>query len=258
MDCFFWPAKNGGNRSFAPIFMARYAISDIHGCAETLRFLVEQHLRLSHHDELFVLGDFIDRGPDSAGVVRYLMRLQLAGYKLTVLRGNHEQLLLDALKGDHRVRNRWLAAGGEVALQSWRVTTVANIPHTHIHFLQNTRFYAETPGYVLFHAGLDFSLSNPLQGLHAMIWERLDRTEWGQKINHNWLNNRVLVHGHTPLSRTAIEQGVAELKRLPVLNIDAGCVYPREGLGNLCALNLDTRQLTFVPRMDVVASAKRL
>lgn len=232
--------------------MARYAISDIHGCAETLRVLVERELKISHLDELYILGDFIDRGPDSAGVIRYLMRLQLAGYKVTVLRGNHEQLILDAINGDRSGLNRWMNAGGSEALLSWRVQHPREIPESHLDFLKKTDFYADIPGYLLVHAGLDFTLSDPLQGLYAMLWTRQSADGWQNRLNRAWLGDRVIVHGHTPLSRKSIEAALNKLSTLPVLDIDAGCVYPRQGFGNLCALHLDTRQLTFVPRMDVM------
>ena len=64
--------------------MARYATTDVHGCLQTLRYLVEQELQLTPDDELFLLGDYVNKGPDSRGVLDYLMHLQAAGYSVRV------------------------------------------------------------------------------------------------------------------------------------------------------------------------------
>ena len=78
--------------------MSRYVIGDIHGCLDELRYLVEA-LPLARGDRLIFLGDYIDRGPDSSGVVSYLMGLREHLYenKLVFLKGNHEDMLLSFL-----------------------------------------------------------------------------------------------------------------------------------------------------------------
>ena len=79
-----------------PVKGHRWAISDVHGCLKTLKKLVWEHIRLDTQDQLFFLGDYIDRGPSGAGVVDFIMELQNTGYQVYPLRGNHEQMLLDA------------------------------------------------------------------------------------------------------------------------------------------------------------------
>ena len=74
-----------------------FAITDIHGCANTLDALLDQ-IGLSQSDHLYLLGDYIDRGPRSKEVLDILLALQRKQYPMTVLRGNHEQLFLDALQ----------------------------------------------------------------------------------------------------------------------------------------------------------------
>ena len=68
--------------------MSRYATTDLHGCLHTFRRLVEEKLRLTRQDELYLLGDYVNKGPDSRGVLDYLMQLQAAGYHVRCLRGN--------------------------------------------------------------------------------------------------------------------------------------------------------------------------
>jgi predicted MPP superfamily phosphohydrolase len=75
----------------------RFAIGDIHGCNLTLQALVKEQLQLTKQDQLFLLGDYVNRGPDSMGVLNFIMGLQAEGYQVFALRGNHEQMLLDKI-----------------------------------------------------------------------------------------------------------------------------------------------------------------
>ena len=80
--------------------MKTWVIPDVHGCSKTLRYVVEEMIRLQKEDILFLLGDLIDRGPDSKGVIDYIMGLEARGYNVTTLRGNHEDYLLKAARAD--------------------------------------------------------------------------------------------------------------------------------------------------------------
>jgi serine/threonine protein phosphatase 1 len=91
--------------------MARYAIGDIHGCARTFKKLVEEVIKFTTADTLYLLGDYIDRGPCSKGVLDYLLQIRDLGYNFRPIRGNHEQLLLDALT-DTEARQIWYGNGG--------------------------------------------------------------------------------------------------------------------------------------------------
>ena len=77
--------------------MRRFAISDIHGCIKTFKTLVDR-IEFSKEDTLYLLGDYIDRGPDSKGVIDHIWKIQEEGYRVHCLRGNHEQMLLEELK----------------------------------------------------------------------------------------------------------------------------------------------------------------
>ena len=67
----------------------RWIIPDIHGCAKTVKVLLENMLKVTKHDQLYFLGDYIDRGPDSKGVIDYLMWLQKEEYEVHFIKGNH-------------------------------------------------------------------------------------------------------------------------------------------------------------------------
>jgi serine/threonine protein phosphatase 1 len=99
--------------------MATYIIPDIHGCIKTLTYLFEEKLKISIGDRVFMLGDYIDRGPDSPGVVEYIIRLIESGYNINCLKGNHEQLLLDSI-GDSMYYNLWMINAGEDSLKNIR------------------------------------------------------------------------------------------------------------------------------------------
>ena len=93
--------------------MSRYVIGDIHGCVEELRRLIEA-LPLRGGDSVVFLGDYIDRGPDSAAVVAYLisLRQQLDGIEWVFLKGNHEDMFLSYLGLDGQHGDMFLINGG--------------------------------------------------------------------------------------------------------------------------------------------------
>ena len=84
--------------------MKQYAIGDIHGCSKTFKELLDK-IGLIEGDELYLLGDYIDRGPDSKGVIDTIFELREKGFKVICLRGNHESMLLDALKNREEQKN---------------------------------------------------------------------------------------------------------------------------------------------------------
>jgi len=95
--------------------MGLIAIGDIHGCAKSLDALLER-LELSDDDHLLFVGDYIDRGPDSKGVIDRLLDLR-EEYECTFLRGNHESLMLGYLNAG--AFNLWRVNGGIATLQSY-------------------------------------------------------------------------------------------------------------------------------------------
>lgn len=123
------------------------AIGDVHGCLQSMNKLLEQLEGYRDYIHVFV-GDYIDRGPESSGVIDRLIQLQ-EERECIFLRGNHEQMLLDACFNGQL--DLWLMNGGESTLKSYGATyDNLNIPDKHIRFYQKTKMYFETENYFLF------------------------------------------------------------------------------------------------------------
>ncbi|NJC26414.1 metallophosphoesterase family protein [Neolewinella antarctica] len=208
----------------------RYALTDIHGCSKTLAHALEQ-MNFQVSDELFFLGDYIDRGPDSYGVLQQIWALEERGYKVTCLRGNHEQMLLDYHNGK-RERYEWTP-------RRWHRSRT-------IDWMNGLKYYHETPGYLLVHAGLNFKSPTPLADKEAMLWERY----WYDDIDFDWLAGRTVLHGHTPEPKVMVEATVKNMDKLGRLCIDTGCSHHSWEMGYLTVFNLDTRETRFFAMLD--------
>ncbi|MEM1325489.1 MAG: metallophosphoesterase family protein [Bacteroidota bacterium] len=225
--------------------MSRYAISDIHGCIKTFKALLKK-LNFSASDTLFLLGDYVDRGPDSRGVINHILTLQKDGFDVRCLRGNHDQMMIDALTTNMEAQSRWLRAGGDTTWDSYYKKAPKAIPQAHLTFLQQLPYYLETESYILVHAGLNFKAFDPLFDKESMLWIR----SWYSRINTFWLNGRIIVHGHTPISKSIIQARFKHIETCPAIDIDAGCVYRKKGMHHLCAFNLDKQTFTFQENID--------
>jgi len=224
--------------------MARYATSDIHGCLHTLRHLVEKELQLTPTDELYVLGDYINKGPDSKGVLDYLMSLQARGYRVICLRGNHEQELIDAAR--KRWRLAWLGRlSRQATLRSFGVHRAAAIPEAYIQWLESLPYEWQLPDFQLVHAGYDFSL--PPEQMHQDLHTMLNTKKY--VLDASRLEGRRLLHGHVPTPVAQVKKLVA--KRADAVVLDTGCVFRHNPeLRHLSALNLDTWELTLVENRE--------
>jgi serine/threonine protein phosphatase 1 len=226
--------------------MRQFAISDIHGCAATFKALLRQ-IDLRKEDELYLLGDFIDRGPDSKGVIDYIWALQESGHQVFCLRGNHEELLINASVDMHQ-KLIWSANGGIQTLESFGVSHQKNIPQPYIYWMNQLPHFFEVNEYLLVHAGFNFGLKDPLQDKETMLWIR----NWYPTLKREWLKDRIIIHGHTPLPKAEIEHMHRQLNDFPVLDIDSGCTFVERNYGWLCALELGTRALYFEKNCDPV------
>lgn len=222
----------------------RFVIGDVHGCLKTLQKLIEERISLNREDSVYFVGDFIDRGPDSKGVLDYISRLISEGYRISSVRGNHEEMLLETLS-DPKFLANWMYNGAEMTLYSFGLDpgifltseTVHQIPSEYIQQIEKLPYFIELEDYLIVHAGFNFYMTDPFQDHHAMIWTR-DMMYDPDKANH-----RIVIHGHTPVSVDEIRQMIAD-PNPGLINIDAGCVYTEyPGLGNLVAFDLDSREL---------------
>ena len=189
-----------------------YAVGDVHGCADRLEALhqqIERDAAGSPVEQGLVvhLGDYIDRGPDSAKVVRRLLELtSLAGMAVVSLRGNHEQMMLDALRDDGRNAKQWLRNGGDATLASWDVSPndpaawPSAIAPAELGFLQALPLYHRVDGYVFVHAGLRPGRPLAAQVAEDLLWIRDGFLDYFGPILPDAPEVGV-VHGHTPALR---------------------------------------------------------
>lgn len=216
------------------------AISDIHGCLKSFRRLLEEKVRFTLADELYLIGDFIDRGKDSKAVVDYILNLQNKGFTVFCLMGNHEDMMLGA-KAYPAKRSMWRQHGGLQTLDSYDCDLDGLYQHPHIKFYQNLDYYIETDKYIFVHAGLNFRIANPLEDRYSMLWIR----NWHHRIKRLKVNNKIIIHGHTPIKQAKIQFQLENMSNFGYLNIDAGCVFGHQ----LCAVDLTNQQLYFQPNL---------
>lgn len=231
--------------------MRKIVISDIHGCLKTFEALLDR-LAFSKADALYLLGDYVDRGPDSKGVIDRIWRLQKDGYHTECLKGNHEELVLRAASGNFTYLEKWLITDGKDTMDSFGVNQCSDIPPPYLDWMNALPYYLEVDNFLLVHAGLDFNLDDPLSDTSEMCWLR----DWHPNIRYDWLDGRIILHGHTPVDVETIEYQFQNLELSQYLDIDNGCVYAdprhwkREGLGNLCAFDMTNRKLLFQENLD--------
>jgi serine/threonine protein phosphatase 1 len=189
-----------------------YAIGDVHGRLDLLlklEAMIQADMAQQQPTDsmLIMLGDYIDRGPDSRGVVNHLTSVQSICRRRIYLKGNHEQFLLDFLR-DPAVLDDWSNLGGLDTLRSYRVKTTgtaslrapevvqaelrASIPDDHLAFLQSLALSYETPTHFFSHAGVNPSRSLSRQTPEDLMWIR------GKFLTHRGSYGKIVVHGHTP------------------------------------------------------------
>ncbi|MDZ7719315.1 MAG: metallophosphoesterase family protein [Balneolaceae bacterium] len=214
------------------------AIGDIHGCVRSLKTLWN-NLK-PHKDALHVfVGDYIDRGPDSKGVIDFLLDVQF-DRECIFLRGNHEQMLLDALhSGDSEL---WMYNGGETTLKSYKnPKRISDISDKHLEFYENTRQYFESDDFFFVHAGapphqnLEESKNDPKSNQY-FLWGR----DHLNVFEVPW--EKTVIFGHTPRPYPIQKKGM--------IGIDTGCVYSELGYGKLTAVVLPEKEFIQQKSLD--------
>lgn len=222
-----------------------YAVGDIHGRSDLLAELLAELEQKADADRradgppiVVFLGDYVDRGPDSAGVIEMLLQGRPAGFERRFLRGNHEQAMLAFI--DDPVANKvWLALGGAETLLSYGVQPPAlrpspeqdligaaqllraKMPEPHFQFLAQLERYVTLGDYAFVHAGVDASKALDQQTDDTLFWTRkaflADRRPFSHRV----------VHGHTPVDepyadarRIAVDTGAYATGRLTAVRLE--------------------------------------
>lgn len=218
-----------------------YAVGDIHGRADLLDELLAQieadAARVdARRRTLVFLGDYIDRGPQSSGVIETFLSGLPRGFDAHFLKGNHEALLL-AFLGDATELGRWLLNGGDATMRSygvdterlgllsaggetWRDAFATALPPAHLAFFKALKLSVTIGDYVFVHAGLRPGVPLDAQVEADLIWIRrpfLDSAETFEKR---------VVHGHTPgpdvvvrENRIGVDTGAYFSERLTALRL---------------------------------------
>lgn len=220
----------------------RIVIGDIHGCNKTFKKLLFEVLAIRSEDQIYVLGDFVDRGPDSIGVINTILELKENAYQICCLRGNHEQLMIDSVNNVSSYF-QWLLNGGDSTMEDFGVRRFQDFPKSYQDFINSTVYYVELADFILVHAGLNFKKANLFEDTTAMLWSRKIKPVEAK------LGNRKLIHGHTPIPLESLLQQTGNC-----INLDGGCVFKNQGKGQgyLVALLLDTMEFVYTECIDIL------
>lgn len=219
---------------------AIYAIGDVHGCLDQLKELEQRIVSDSAAPEgaklIVMLGDYVDRGPSSAGVIDHLLRPLSDGFTRVLLAGNHEELMLNAIMG--LGDEAWLEFGGVETLRSYGVDVVqyrssrprarqklleSHVPHDHVALLVGLAISLQIENIVFAHAGIRRNVPIEQQDRNDLMWIR--------KEFHDAAPNDgfLVVHGHTPVAepemvpgRIGIDTGAFATGKLTAVRLSPG------------------------------------
>jgi len=196
-----------------------YAIGDIHGCDSTLAAMfqkIQDHMNANPADKRTVvfLGDYVDRGPRSAQVVdRVRQSIEIfgrIGIDVIPLKGNHEDMMIDALENPLNPHH-WLQNGGGATMNSYPEGIVWS---EHVRFLKDLKLIHQIGRFVFVHAGIEPLVPIEEQSPYIFLWER-DWVKYNGPFDEE--EKMFVVHGHTP--------GEDYVLLDHQLNIDSACVF---------------------------------
>jgi serine/threonine protein phosphatase 1 len=220
-----------------------YAIGDVHGCAHRLAALhadirADLRKRPVARASIVHLGDYVDRGPDSARVVELLLGPPpVPEAELVLLKGNHEAMMLDAcsLGATATALRFWMENGGWATLESYGTDPGApgwleRIPPAHLALLRRCQLRFSAGDYLFVHAGVRPEVALDRQDPFDLLWIREPFLSWRGSLK------AVVVHGHTPVP--------APVVRPCRIGIDTGACFG----GTLTCLVLEEDRMAFMAR----------
>ncbi len=211
------------------------AIGDVHGCAEALAAILRA-IEPQFDDVVVTLGDYVDRGPDTRGVIDQLISLA-DRCELVPLMGNHEEMMLDALDDPSRENlDRWFTCGGREALASYG-ETVDDIPGIHEALLRRLQLYHETDDFIFVHANYYWEMKLEDHPVYRLLWAPLD-----MDVPRPHESGKTVIIGHTPQTSgdvldlghvVCIDTGCSMGGRLTAYDVRSGATWQADHLGNL-------------------------
>ena len=183
-----------------------FAVGDIHGCLDKLRALMKR-LPLNPGDLVVFLGDYIDRGPDTRGVLDYLLGFRARHPKTVFLMGNHEHLLLEYSRtGDAEDLRALRGLGVEATLESYgadvaSLRDLSFMPVEHVHFLQELAPFHRQGEWLFVHAGVPEGCAPEDCPLERILSIR------GTFLSTPWEGSGTVVFGHTSFETPFVMRG---------------------------------------------------
>ena len=216
--------------------MNLFAIGDIHGCLKQLISVQDKILNYpgfkKENDLLIYIGDYIDRGPNSKGVIKQITKLQKDNIKSIFLMGNHEQIMIDFLFNKINNLEYWINLGADQTFKSYEIEVVEFIKDgfqddnieklrlrllekmskEDLEFFKNLKISYTAGDYLFVHAGIDPIKSLSKQSKKDILWSRAEKF-----FDKDFKFEKIIVHGHTPET---------EVVNFPYrINIDTGCFF---------------------------------
>ena len=223
--------------------MRCFAIGDIHGGLQTFLTLIRK-INPRHNDRVYLLGDYIDRGPDSKGVLDAIIKMQESGCDIRPIRGNHDDMLYRAATGDHDDYSwYWVKGWGFHTLASFDIASPEDLPAKYLNFLSSLPLLYREENFVLVHAGLNMSKSKPVTESSPadMLWGEANNHDACMQLDYK------LVTGHHVCKLTDIRESL----QTNWIQLDNGAfVDLQPQRGNLLALNLGNLEITAQPWID--------
>jgi len=202
------------------------AIGDIHGCLAALQTLLEA-IDPQPDDTIVALGDYVDRGPESRGVIERLIALG-SQCRLVPILGNHDEMMLHICCGQMEWYDDWLLFGGDATVASYDGQVPEGVPAEHVDFLRNCLPFYETDRHLFIHANYWASVPMEQQVGRVLQWDSLKFRQPGPHIS-----GKIGIVGHTA-------QKDGEILDLGYLKCIDTCCY---GFGWLTALDVESDQV---------------
>lgn len=169
-----------------------FVIGDIHGCHTAFDLLTDR-MELTSDDRVVILGDAVDRGPDSRRVLKRILELRQSCEVVFIL-GNHEEMMLNAIDGLHV--DEWLGHGGAATVASYR-GHLNNVPDSHLELLDTAANYWEGSRHICVHANLEPGVELDEQRASWLRWKKLS----GREFPH--FSGKLVICGHSGASYSA-------------------------------------------------------
>jgi serine/threonine protein phosphatase 1 len=141
----------------------------------------------------------------------------------------------------------WLRNGGREVMEEFNALNFTDIADKYYNLIERMHYHLEIENYIFVHAGFNLNTDNPFEDKKSMLWIR----KWEEQDYLPFLQKRTVIHGHTPQTADKIRKRMEELNQYQVLNIDNGCSYTLEGMGQLCCVDLSNLNLYFQKNIDI-------